>query len=196
MAEFVAKDGARVALRAPKMSDLDAFTRFANRIAKEKRVNRELGVVSFDRRVTRKGEGEFLKATVEGLRRGEVLSVAAFVDGEVVGHCDVRRRKPKDFHHAGVLGIVIQDGFRDRGVGRRMMGAVMDRSRKAGVWLLELTVFATNGRAIHLYEELGFERLGSVPDKILRDGRYVDEVIMAADLRGSAKSPSGGRGKG
>jgi ribosomal protein S18 acetylase RimI-like enzyme len=192
-AEFDFGDGRHVVLRSMKRGDLDRLVAFANKVVKDKKANRELGIVGFDSRITRRKEGEFLKGTLDGMKTNDVLSLAAFVDGELVGHCDIRRRKPRDFHHSGVLGVVILEGFRNLGLGRRMMTKILEEARRAGVWLVELTVFATNGPAIHLYGSMGFRRVGVVPGKFLRDGRLYDEVVMFADLRGSDKSPSTGR---
>ncbi len=44
---------------------------------------------------------------------------------------------------------------------------------------LEIEAFATNPRAIALYERLGFEREGVRREAALVDGRYVDIVCLA-----------------
>lgn len=44
---------------------------------------------------------------------------------------------------------------------------------------LELTVFADNERAVHLYESLGFEREGIRRKAAVRNGVYMDEIAMA-----------------
>jgi len=193
--EFESKDGRHVVLRALKRSDLDELLRFANKLVREKSRNRELGVVSFDRRISRGDEKEFLDGVIAGLQRKESLSVAAFVDGVMVGNCDIRRRKPRDFHHSAVFGIVILDGFRNLGIGERMMSAILREAKRLGVWLIELSVFSINEGAIHLYEKMGFRRVGTVPNKFLRDGKFFDEMVMFADLRGSDKSSSPGRAR-
>ena len=193
LAEFDAKNGKHVILRHMRNADLDRLLRFANRIAKEKKVNRGLGIVSFDRRLTRDDERRFLREVVEGRTTRAVLSVAAFADGAMVGYCDVRRRSSADVRHSGVFGIVIQEGFRHQGLGSRMMEEVLDEARAAGVWLVELTAFAGNAAAISLYEKMGFTLAGTVPNKYQRDGKLHDEVLMFADLRGTDKSPSARR---
>ncbi len=182
-------------MRALRTVDLDAALKFANTLVKEKKTNRDLGIVSMDKRLTRKDEKEFLKVVVQGLKEGEIVSLGAFVEGKMVGHCDVRRRKSQDFRHAGALGIVILESYRGVGVGERLMTEVLREARKRGVWLVELTVFSINEMGIHLYEKMGFKKVGVVPNKFLRDGRHLDEVIMYADLRGSDKSELTGRGR-
>lgn len=193
--EYKTSDNRLVTLRSLRYADLDAMVEFANKIAKEKKTNRDLGIVSFDRRMTREKERRFLKMIIEGSRSGDVISLGAFAGGKLVGHCDLKRRKPNDVRHTGVLGIVILDGYRGVGVGEKLITEVLGEALRKGVWLIELTTFAINEGAIHLYEKFGFHRVGIVPGKMLRDGMLLDEVVMYADLRGSDKSPLTGRGK-
>ena len=195
VAEFRTSDERFVTIRSLKYTDLDAMVEFANKLVKDKRTNRDLGIVSFDRRMTHKEEREFLKMVIEGNMNGDVVSLGAFAGGNLVGHCDLKRRKPADVRHSGVLGIVVLEGYRGVGLGEKLLTEVLGEAQRRGVWLVELTVFAINERAIHLYEKLGFRRVGIVPDKMHRDGRYLDEVAMYVDLRGSDKSPTTARGK-
>jgi len=180
--KFVSEDGREVVIRALTRSDLDALVKFANKISREKGVNRELGIVSLDGRATKADERKFLNKILEGASRREVVSLAAIVDGDIVGHADVWRRKPRDVNHTGVFGIVLRDGYRGVGIGERLMTEVLRGSKKMGVWLVELTVFAINERARHLYEKLGFKEVGVVPDKVVRGERHFDEIVMYADL--------------
>jgi ribosomal protein S18 acetylase RimI-like enzyme len=181
--EFVTKDGRWCVLRPPTARDLDGLTRFANAFVREKRNNPDLGLVSFDRRLTRRQEGRWLGEVVKGVARKEVVSIAAFVGGRVVGHCAINRRKFRDDRHAGVFGIAILDGFRGVGIGEKMMDAALEEARRIGIQLVELDVFSTNAAAIRLYEKMGFEKAGTIPDKIFRRGRYYDEDVMFLDLR-------------
>lgn len=190
--DFTSRDGTRFVVRGLKKSDLEEAVRFANRLVVEKRKNRDLGLLSFDRRVTREAERKWLSGLVEGVRRGETVSVAAFVRGELVGHCDIRRRKASEERHAGVLGVAVLGGHRGVGIGGTLVAEALDRARRGGLGLVELQVFATNEAAIRLYERMGFEKAGVIPNKILRDGRYFDEVTMFKRFRGSDKSRMAG----
>ena len=180
---FVDRHGESIKIRALRRADLDALTRFANAISKEKAVNGDLGVVSFDGRVTRKRERAFLDRTSREARRGNVASFAALSGGEMVGISDVWRRTARDVRPTGGFGIVIREGFRDRGIGERLTTEVLRESKALGIWLVELTGFATNSRAVRLYEKMGFRRVGVIPDKIVREERRFDEIVMYADLR-------------
>ena len=183
MAKFVTKDGRRCVLRTLAPQDVDGLTRFANTIAREKLTNRDLGLVSFEKRVTREQERKWLGGVLKRGAERELVSVAALVDGRIVGHCDVHRRTRADDRHTGVFGIAILDGYRGVGIGERMMRAVIGQAQRIGIQVIELDVFSINTAAIHLYEKMGFKKAGTIPGKILRLGRYFDEDTMYLDLR-------------
>jgi ribosomal protein S18 acetylase RimI-like enzyme len=77
---------------------------------------------------------------------------------------------------------VVKTGFRDLGIGTKMMRALIDHGKKIGLKLLVLSVFATNTRAVHVYEKIGFFVTGRVPGKHFREGRFIDELTMAKVL--------------
>ena len=45
--------------------------------------------------------------------------------------------------------------------------------------VLYLEVLSTNKLAISLYEKLGFKQVGMYPQKIFRDGEYVDSLLFS-----------------
>lgn len=182
-ATFTAKDGTLVVLRALQYTDLNGLLRFANTIVKERRTNPELGITSLDRRLRRSDEKKFLDGILLGIKKNEAVSVAAVVGKKIVGHCDVTRRRQSDERHTGLLGIVILDEYRGTGIGQMMVKTALEEALRSGVWLVELQVFAINEVAIHVYEKLGFKRVGVVPGKMLRNGRLLDEIRMYVDLR-------------
>lgn len=176
--EFKTRKGRKVILRPLRKRDLGALTRFANNIAKERKSNRELGIVSLEKRVTRAEEKEFLEKGLKGMKLRRYVCVAAFDGAKMVGNCDISGRRPGDVKHTGVLGIVILDGYRGEGLGERMIRTALEEAGKLGIWLVELEVFATNLRARRLYGKIGFREVGTIPEKIQRDGRPIDEVSM------------------
>jgi ribosomal protein S18 acetylase RimI-like enzyme len=186
--EFRARDGRLVAIRDIERSDLGAMLKFANAMVREKRTNREMGVASFDKRLTRDVEKKFVNKIVDLSRRGNGANAVAFVDGALVGECTLQRRIPSDERHTAVLGIAVLAGFRGIGIGEELMRQVLLKARRLGVWLVELEVMKGNVPAVRLYEKLGFRTVGVIPNKILRDGKLRDIVAMYAELRGSDKS--------
>jgi len=179
---FKTADEREITLRPLRRGDLDALVPFANSFVRERKRNRELGITSMERRMTRADEKEFLDKTLrdEALRRR--VSVAAFHGARLVGHCDVVGRTSGDERHTGMLGIVVVEGYRGAGLGEKMVRTALGQAPKLGIWAIELEVFATNAPARHVYEKLGFKTVGTIPKKVLRDGRFIDIVRMYIHL--------------
>ncbi len=108
--------------------------------------------------------------------------MVAVADGKVVGWCDIRRGARAAQAHCGVLGMGIIPGYRDRGLGRRLMLTALEAAKAAGMHRVELHAHADNLRAIALYEKVGFVHEGVARDAIRIDGRYIDSVLMAMIL--------------
>jgi RimJ/RimL family protein N-acetyltransferase len=189
------EDGRKVVLRPLRMVDVDAMTAFVNTLVREKKTNRELGIGSFDKRITRTFERKFLKDSVGAMKKRKAVFLGAFDGGKVVGECSIRGRESKDTGHTGLFGMVVLEGYRGIGLGRGMMSQALREARRLGIWLVELEVMAINEHAVRLYEKLGFRRVGVVPAKMVRDGKPLDVIVMYADLRGTDKSTSPSRRK-
>jgi RimJ/RimL family protein N-acetyltransferase len=78
-----------------------------------------------------------------------------------------------------IKNIAIKSDFRGLGIGTEMMKTLVEQARETGLKVLTLTVFASNKRAIRVYEKTGFVQTGTVPKKHFKEGKYIDEVIMA-----------------
>lgn len=105
--------------------------------------------------------------------------VVAVENGKVVGWCDIRRHPQPTHAHCGTLGMGIIPGYRDRGLGTRLIKAALDLARESDLHRVELHVHADNERAIALYEKVGFVREGVARDAVRIDGRFIDSIGMA-----------------
>ena len=75
---------------------------------------------------------------------------------------------------------MVRPDCQGQGIGTALLKTLLDL---ADNWLMlervELTVFADNHHAIHLYEKLGFEKEGLKRMTVIRNGQYADEYLMA-----------------
>jgi L-phenylalanine/L-methionine N-acetyltransferase len=82
--------------------------------------------------------------------------------------------------HVRGLGIAIDAAWQGQGVGQRLMTAGMHWADNwAGILRIELTVLASNARAIALYERHGFVREGVMRGHIMWQGQLADTLAMA-----------------
>lgn len=107
--------------------------------------------------------------------------LAAELDGKLVGSLGLKleshlaRRR-----HVAWIGMAVHDHFHNQGVGSALLKAAIDLAEN---WLqltrLELTVFADNEAAIHLYKKFGFVEEGILKAYAMRNGRLCDALAMA-----------------
>jgi L-amino acid N-acyltransferase YncA len=60
----------------------------------------------------------------------------------------------------GEVSVYVAPSFQRRGVGRRLLMALIAQSEDQGYWTLQAGIFPENGASIALHQALGFEVLG------------------------------------
>jgi len=78
-----------------------------------------------------------------------------------------------DGRDAQVMTVATDPGHQGRGIGRRLLTTLLDHARAVGAESVLLEVRVDNDPALHLYESLGFRRLGR------RRGYYQPENVDA-----------------
>lgn len=108
-----------------------------------------------------------------------VLGLVGEFDGVLVGSAGLTRWFGRRAH-VGTVGLGVDEAYRRRRIGRRLLEAVIDSADNwLGLRRLELSVNVDNAPAISLYTSLGFETEGRERQSILRDGHLVDSYRMA-----------------
>ncbi|PTL79264.1 GNAT family N-acetyltransferase [Vitiosangium sp. GDMCC 1.1324] len=115
---------------------------------------------------------------------GVQVVLGAFEGSRLVGMVGLRREESrKQAHKAMVWGMYVAQEVRSRGVGRRLMAAVIEEARKMeGVERLMLATVAHNPQARGLYLSLGFQSYGVEPKALKIGETYVDEELMFLSL--------------
>jgi phosphinothricin acetyltransferase len=105
--------------------------------------------------------------------------LAATAGEELVGCGSLNRFNPRPaYDHVADLSVYVERGWRGRGVGRRLLEALVETARRLGYHKMVLAAFPTNAAGMALYERLGFTRVGVYREQGLLDGCWVDVVIM------------------
>jgi ribosomal protein S18 acetylase RimI-like enzyme len=92
--------------------------------------------------------------------RDDALAVVAVEAGRVVGYGVGRistlpaffERRRRGYVHD----VVTRQAYRRRGIGRRLVGALLEWMRGTGISLVELTVAVRNEEAVRFWQEMGF----------------------------------------
>ena len=102
-------------------------------------------------------------------------SVVAVADGQLIGMIHVQASR----HGFGELGMLVDRGWRGRGVGSALLEAAIGWARTRGLHKLCLEVFAHNAAAVALYRRCGFAEEGRRPHQYRRaSGELWDTIVM------------------
>ena len=121
---------------------------------------------------------------IDSADRGErVVLVAEELDtGAVVGTVQVTLTAPENQPHRGeVAKMLVRRSARRRGIAEALMRAAEEAALEAGKTLLVLDT--ASDAAERLYQRLGWQRVGVIPDYALwPNGGFVDTVIFYKNL--------------
>ena len=93
------------------------------------------------------------------------------------------RGREKRRHIAWLVRMYVAGSSAGQGVGRALLRAAVARARELpGVSKVNLTVAASNDRAIQLYQAEGFRTFSREPDAFRNDRHPVDELTMSLTL--------------
>ena len=121
-----------------------------------------------------------------GSNGATLFTLVALDSNRLVGALTCEREpRIKVQHNAHLIGMMVADTHRGRGIGRALLIAAIAKLKGTpGLAQVTLTVTSTNRAAIGLYESQGFERYGCLPDAIrLADGRRLSKDLMRLVLQ-------------
>ena len=119
--------------------------------------------------------------SVEATRAFWQPHIVVAVDGEtVLGSARMGPNRPAQGAHVGTASFMVGTAARVRGIGRALGDYAVDWLRTEGYEAIQFNaVVSTNTGAIKLWQSLGFETIGVVPDGFrLPDASYADLHVM------------------
>ncbi|MGF6594331.1 GNAT family N-acetyltransferase [Pseudomonas sp. 2835] len=109
-----------------------------------------------------------------------MLFLVALHQGEVIGSCSLEQYARIRRAHCGAIGMGVAPAWQGKGVGSRLLGAVLEVADNwMGLQRVELTVYTDNQPALALYKRFGFAVEGQLIDYAMRDGELIDVYSMA-----------------
>lgn len=115
--------------------------------------------------------------------QGQVY-VCHSVDGEVIGGFYLRANYSGRSRHIANAAYMIRDTYRGKGIGSLLVKASLHLAKGLGLQAMQFNmVLSQNTLAIKLYERLGFNIVGTIPQAIRNsDGSYQDGYVMHRKL--------------
>lgn len=105
--------------------------------------------------------------------------LVAEADGAVVGWGSLNGfNARRAYDHVADFSLYVERAWRGRGVGGRLLEALVARAREIGFHKLVLSAFPWNESGLRAYRRAGFREVGVYREQGLLDGRWVDTVVM------------------
>jgi len=101
-----------------------------------------------------------MDAALKFAQRKDILCLVGEIGEKIVAYT---WWEPKDADIPSI-GICVGEGYRGKGIGRKLMKRLVDKAGKEGKKGLRLTVMKDNHRAIALYKSFGFYIIGEIRD--------------------------------
>jgi len=109
--------------------------------------------------------------------------LVARVNGKVAGGASINPKTDKNAHVAA-YGIFITKDYCNLGLGTALTKELINIAKKQGLEIIQLSTYATNKRAIHVYQKCGFKDAGRLTKDIkFHDGTYTDRILMELLLK-------------
>ncbi len=108
-----------------------------------------------------------------------VCRLVAKADGRVVGWAALNPYSSRRAY-AGVAGlsIYVSASARGQGIGKTLLGALIEEAERAGLWTLQAGIFPENAASLALHRACGFREVGR-RERIGRlNGTWRDVVLM------------------
>jgi L-amino acid N-acyltransferase YncA len=110
--------------------------------------------------------------------RGDCRLIAS-LGGQIVGWAALSNVSGRCVY-AGVaeVSIYVDPEFQGRGIGDRLMKALITESESKGIWTLQAGIFPENGKSIQLHLRNGFRIIGTRERIGKMDGVWRDTVLL------------------
>lgn len=172
--EVVLKNGISVILKSPECDDAQALIDHMKLTSLE---THYMARYPEEIILTEKQEKKYIQ---ECLKDQNAFMLAAYIDGKLIGNVSLNSIQPLiKMRHRAVFGISIINQYCHMGLGTIMLKEVLSIAKTTHYQQIELDVFSDNITAIHVYQKIGFQEVGRIPNAFqLKDGTCYDAIQM------------------
>lgn len=116
-------------------------------------------------------------------RAGYPVLVAADAAEGVLGYASFGDFRPFDGYRLTVEhSVYVRSDLRGKGVGKALMGALIERARETGKHVMVAAIEAENASSIRLHENLGFVHVGHMKQVGVKFGQWLDLAFLQLTL--------------
>lgn len=175
MSRFELADGRELGVRSVTPADARALRHLLDEVGSEA----EVTILHVPGSCTARSlRGEIAAAAAEP----GTLMLCAFAAGELVGHLALAADRRPASRHVCHIGLAVRCADRGLGVGSALLDVALPWAARHGIGKVTAGVMAHNRQALRFFLAHGFRREGLRVGQFVRDGRSIDEILMARDL--------------
>ena len=136
-------------------------------------------------------DAEDIKRRRKSMQRRKMPHIVAEENGAVLGYAyAVPFRKRPAYRYAVKHSIYVHNDHLHRGLGRMLMGALIDACAASGFRQMIGYIDAANRASLGLHEAFGFRQVGYLPSIGYKFGHWTDTVMVQRSLGpGGAEPP-------
>jgi len=124
-----------------------------------------------------------IQSWCESLDYTYVVPLLAVVKNQVVGQATLHLRHGPE-RHIGEVRIFLAKGFRQRGLGTRMLNKLIDLARRMGLQVLVAEVVADQSKVVRAFQNMGFQLRCTFEDYFMMpDGDTRDVAVLFLKLK-------------
>jgi len=170
----------QVVIRYPRMQDLDALREHDRVLAEEENYLQSFGHTTN----TEEEDAAALKRIIERCNAQTKMNLVIEVEGKIVGAANVTMKTDDSDRHAAFGGITLEKEFRNQKLGKLLVDVALKEAEHhlPQLRVLEGRVKAPNKAALQLYESVGFEHVGTIPNGtstvVNGEVQIVDEIVL------------------
>ncbi len=114
-----------------------------------------------------------------GFFAAQSFTGVASAEGRILGLYILHPNNVGRCGHIANCSYAVDEEARGMGIGEKLVLHSLEKARELGFRIMQFNaVVKTNLGALHLYERLGFQRLGVIPGGFRMDDKYEDIVPM------------------
>jgi RimJ/RimL family protein N-acetyltransferase len=166
------KNGMQLTIRPAAVGDAEGIVAYLNQIGGESD-NLTYGENEF--RFTVEQERLFLLNLQD--KKTSVL-LLGLLGEEIVSIGNIMGEEKARLAHNASLGISVAKAYWHQGIGTLMMQELVRFAEAVGIRNLFLKVRSDNTHAVRLYEKFGFTTIALIPEEMLINGKYCDNLLM------------------
>lgn len=170
----VLDDESAVTVRPMVKEDCVALTEFFSKVPERDRIFLQHNV----------RDPEVIAAWCEGLNYQKILPLLAFDGNKVIANASLKQQKTGWMSHIGNVRIVVDNSYRGKGLGRKLVEELIYIALNTGLAKLQAEFMADQKLAIETFQRLGFVSFATIPEYVWdQNGVPRDYVLMVYDMR-------------